>query len=160
MWWVPFSLRVGTQSHSFIQNPIQSLYKYWHMLDICKCSCIFGRKKLRKNGRKERRKGRKGERERESRREGGGEGGREGEQIGGRTYECPNNKVFLRLPPVHSLVGVYPKAPFQLGSQVLKHSPHIEGQCPARPLPPLSTERVLAVTEDYSGTLADQLLLC
>lgn len=62
MWWVPPSLRVGTQSHSFIQSPILSLYKYWHMLDICKCSCIFRRKKRRKNGRKERRKGRKGER--------------------------------------------------------------------------------------------------
>lgn len=108
-------------------------------------------------GRKER-EGR--ERERKGEQEGVGEGGREGEQIGGRTYECPNNKVLLRLPPVHTLVSVYPKAPFQLGSQVLKHSPHIEGQCPARPLPPLSSERVLAVTEDCSGTLADQLLLC
>lgn len=66
----------GTQSHSFIQNPIQSLYKYWHMLYICKCSCSFRRKKLRKNGRKER-KGRKGERKKG--RAGGG-GGKEGER--------------------------------------------------------------------------------
>lgn len=77
MWCVPFSLRVGTQSHSFIQSPIQSLHNYLHMLDICKCSCIFRRKKLRKNGRKERRKGRKGERKKGREGEGGKEGERE-----------------------------------------------------------------------------------
>lgn len=62
----------GTQSHSFIQNPIQSLYKYWHMLYICKCSCSFRRKKL---GRMEGRKEREG-RERERKGEQEGVGGR------------------------------------------------------------------------------------
>lgn len=52
-----------------------------------------------KEGKKKGKEGR--EKDREKKR---GEGGREGEQIGERTYECPNNKVFLKVPPVSTLV--------------------------------------------------------
>ena len=158
LWWVPPSLRVGTQSHSFIQSPILSLYKYWHMLDICKCSCIFRRKKWRENGRKERRKERKGER-RTGRRSGGREGERES-RLGKGLMNVQTTKYSWESLLYQPLSGQYVPTGTVPTWVPCAHSPHIEGQCPARPLPPLISERVLAVTEDYSGTLADQLLLC
>ena len=82
-------------------------------------------------------------RERKGQREGRMERGREAGRKEGRYNECPNQKLLFRGPPTSNLVSTYPRAPFQLGSQVLKPFPTLEGQLPASRLPSLSSERAL-----------------
>lgn len=62
----------------------------------------------------------------------------------------------MRVLSTPDLVSISPRALFELGSRVLKTTPVLKGQFPAWLLTSLSSERVLAITKDYSGTEAAQ----